>query len=83
MIRSIKFNTENTARVLRNIRIASGMKQSEVAKRLHMSSSATVSHFETGSRGITIDKLRAIADVFGFDVQIVLIKRHERRIGNG
>lgn len=77
MIKSIKFKVNNTGRVLRNIRLAAGISQTEVASQMQWSSSATVSHLEKGARGITLDKLDAVAGVLGFDVQIVLIKREE------
>ena len=56
--------TKQTAANLKNARINSKMLQAELAAKLHVNQQ-TISHWETGKRGIPLDKAVEASQVLG------------------
>ena len=54
---------------LKQLRLERGYSQGEMASQLKLDSAASVSHYESGLRGVSIETLIAYADVFNMTVQ--------------
>lgn len=73
-IRNIVFSPEQASNVLRGIRQRLNMKQTEVARELHLTPSA-VSQCESGDRVLSLDTIMRFADFYGFEVRIKFVAK--------
>lgn len=53
---------------LRDAREMRGLTQGEVAARLSLASPTTISHYESGKRGVDVETLRALAGVYAVSI---------------
>jgi transcriptional regulator with XRE-family HTH domain len=60
---------------LKALRLWRGWSQREAAKRLNLKSPATISHYETGRRKISLDFLLEIERVYDIKVEIRLVSK--------
>ena len=63
---------------LRDLRLRYTIKQSDLAARLAVQRS-TVTRYEQGARGMTVDMLLQIADIFGVPACRLLPNRHQEQ----
>ena len=63
---------------LRDLRLRYTIKQSDLAERLAVQRS-TVTRYEQGARGMTVDMLLQIADIFGVPACRLLPDRHQEQ----
>lgn len=75
MISAIRFAPEKAGEVLRGIRKFNRMRMIDVSNALGLSAESTISHYECGRRRISLPTLSALANLYGYDVEIRLIKR--------
>ncbi|MEM7289456.1 MAG: helix-turn-helix transcriptional regulator [Pseudomonadota bacterium] len=71
----IVFEFNEARKYIRTIRQMLKMEQKEVANKCGFSSAATVSHYETGARNLTLIKLTKIFDALGYNVRIIAQKK--------
>ena len=68
---NLKFHPNKVAQNLRAIRKHFGWSQTDLAKKLGVKSAMTISHYENGQRKIPIHLLPKIAEIYGFECEIV------------
>ena len=73
----IKFEPENLPAILKSIRLANGVSQSDIAEFLAFKSTATVSFYERGLRKISCDELSELAEAYGYTATIVFKRMDE------
>lgn len=66
---------------LRDLRLSYTIKQSDLAARLGVQRS-TVTRYEQGARGMTVDMLLQIADIFGVPACRLLPDRHQEQLAS-
>lgn len=59
-------------RRIRSAREQSGMSQDELARRMGYTSSATISHFETGLRKVSLADLHRLSEILGVPIEYLL-----------